>query len=109
MPYTIEKMPDEPVISLKIAGNISAEESAEEHKRLTAMLNEQTQAVNLIIDIREYSADFDGILRAIDRMVKDRTYNHPNIRKRICITTSKSMNAILPRLNTPQFGNLEVT
>jgi hypothetical protein len=107
MTYTIEKLPNEPII----LHTLLAEHSFSLHgeQSLTDvfnMLDAQAVPVYLIFDMVEANFNLDDVMRAANVAMKQiKLLSHPNLREAVVVTHSRLIKLAADGMKSATFGN----
>jgi hypothetical protein len=109
-PYTIDLLPDEPIIVQVMGKEYQVtkhlESSASEIGRL---LDTASEPLTLIVDLREASLGLDDIIGGANAAARmSGLFKHPNLRKTILITSSRLIELAARGMNTPIFGHMKM-
>ncbi len=109
-PYTIDLLPDEPIIFQVMGKEYQVtkhlESSASEIGRL---LDTASQPLALIVDLREVSLGLDDIIGGANAATRmNGLFRHSNLRKTVLITSSRIIELAARGMNTPIFGHMKM-
>lgn len=112
MPTTIERLPGEPILiihSTPATGDID-QETGEALALIKSALDEQTEKVFVISDLREISMDLEQIIHATSMVARGRSpvTRHPNIRESISVLREGLIKMAIKGLDSATFGRVRV-
>lgn len=112
MSYTIESLPGEAIVLIRIDPSDHSPESAQKFaQELTTLLDAQTTPVYLInIMPAGYSFDMTDLLEGT-RLIRAQTevYRHANVAGLVAVTRDETLKAAYQGLSHEAFGGLYVT
>jgi len=110
MSYTLEKLPNEPIILDILNADYNRAADAQPHLNdLFALLEVQPTPVFLIFDISEVTFSFDDILQGIKLATKQyQVFKHPKIQENIFVTSARFMKLASEGMHNPIFGGLSL-
>ena len=110
MPYTIDKLPDEPILLIhSTMGEDKLREMTEAIAEIARILDEQTETVFMVVDMRDVSMGLDDIVQAATLSARGRNpmLHHPNIRETIYVLTDVLIKTAVKGLGSATFGQLK--
>lgn len=111
MPYTIDQLPGERIITIKIDPSDHSPANAQRFaQELTALLDAQTDRAFLItIMPDDYAFDMEDLLQGT-QVIKSQTevYRHRNVAGIAAVTTDPTLKAAYQGLSHEAFGSLYV-
>lgn len=110
MPYTVEKLPDEPILVVNSSrGEDPYGEMAEAIDGINQTLDEQPEPIYLILDMRTMTLSLDEIMEAAMLSARGRNamLHHRNIRESIFILTDPLVRMAVRGLDSATFGQLK--
>ncbi len=110
MSYTVEKLPNEPIILDILNADYNRATDANSHlEELLNLLEAQRTPVYLIFDISEVAFSLDDIMQGIKLATKQyQVFKHSNIRENIFVTDSRFMKLASDGMRNPIFGSLSI-
>lgn len=112
MPYSIVKLPDEPVvISTLYADYNNSKEGEASMSDTTVMLDAQAEPVYYVFDVSKYSPSLDDVLASVNwGGVKCNTpsFSHPNVREPIIVSRSAMVKLAAKGLKSATWGNKSI-
>jgi hypothetical protein len=108
MSYTIEKLPNEPIILQVLNADYTfGAEASPSMLELMTLLDAQRERVYLIMDMSEVSLNLDDAIQAASMSTQQhKLLTHPNTIESILVSDSRLMKLMAKGLNTPIFGNI---
>ena len=107
--YTIEKLPNEPVIVMKAHEDYDPSEHAGEGaKALNRILDELDGPVFFIQDLTRMKVDFEDILVGASTIGRGDAapFHHSNIREIIAVTQDPTIRMVIEGMATDVYGNV---
>ena len=111
MSYSVEKLPDEPIVVTTLHADYSNDQDGEASMIETvALLDAQSEAVYYIFDVSRYSPSFDDVIAAVNwgGPGKSPTLRHPNVREPLIVTHSSMVKLAAQGLKSATWGHLIV-
>lgn len=110
MGYTIELLPDEPIIIETWQSDYNPEtDSTKAAQEIISLMDQIGKPVTVIVDMRAKTLSFDDlVLLAKKASSEDAPAQHPNQRRRIIVTDSEAISLAAKGLNSEVFGHLAV-
>jgi len=110
MPYSIDKLPDEPILLVIHEGRQSLQEIDQVQSDLAAVLDAQTEPVFLVLDIRELSIGLDDMpgAAAMATQGPGGLLHHANVRESLLVSSSALVKLGAQGMRTATFGNVNV-
>ena len=111
MSSTIEMMENGTALVVSLGSDFNfAREGEAQFAQIAAILNQQTEPVFYIVDVRELDITFDETLALINRVARgeDSLLRHPNIKEIIYVISNSFQRAVAEGLDSEWFGNLKV-
>ena len=109
--YTIEKMPNEPVIVMKVHEDYNPpQHMGEGAKALNRILDKSGGPVFFIQDLTRMKVDFEDIVVGAATIGRGNTapFHHPNIRENIAVTQDPIIRMAIEGMATDVYGNVHV-
>jgi hypothetical protein len=106
--YTIEKLPDEPIIIQTIRSDSSATEVPDSMSTMRELLESADTALFVIYDVSHASFGVQDILSGSNEASRSERplLKHPNIRETLVVSTSDLVKMAARGMNSPIFGNI---
>lgn len=110
MPFTIEQVPDAPIVTMVYEGRQSPEELQEVIAAVEAALDVQPEPVFLVMDIRGLGLGLDDLTSAanISARGSGAVLHHPNIRENLVVSDKAFFKLAAQGLRTATFGNVKL-
>lgn len=111
MSYSVEKLPDERIV-IAHANNLysAADDGVPLMQNMIDVLDEQETPVYLIVDIAGLDMSLDELLQSSAAATREsQFFKHPKIIETIAVTDSSFLRLALQGLNTPAFGNVNIS
>jgi hypothetical protein len=110
MPYTIEKIPDAPIVIMVREQAKGVDELPEVIEAVTAVLDAQAEPVYLILDIHAMELGIDELTSAATRGARgpSAVMHHPKIRENLVVSGKTLVKLAMQGLRTATFGNVKV-
>lgn len=110
MSFSLEKLPDEPIIIGTIAGVGALDETSSFVNQLTSLLDNEPGPLYFIIDMSQYSLSLEEMLTGTNQTTRGSMafHNHPNLAGTIIISSSRMVKLAAKGMNTELFGNVHV-
>jgi len=112
MSYTIEKMPDEPIIFVKTGADFSVSAEIDPlNTELIALFDAAAEPLYYIVDVREISLSVTDAIYAATAVARtdNAVFRHPNLAHAIIVTESSLAKMSARGLDSEVFGHLKVT
>lgn len=109
MSYTVEKLPDAPIVIFVHTGQAAADMD-EAISAVVDMLDAQIQPVFLISDLRGLAVRVDDLTKGANMATRGpgSMMNHRNVRETLLVTDQNFMRLASQGLRTDTFGNIKV-
>jgi hypothetical protein len=109
MPNTFKLLPDEPILLQLLGDDFDySVDMLRDLERLLNILDQLSQPVFYIIDVRQMSLTLDDLIAAAGTATQQaKVFKHPNIRETIIVTESRMIALSAKGLNSPIFGNIK--
>lgn len=107
--YTTTKLPGEPIITVTIhEGYDLQRDIAASTATGIALLDQQTEPVTYIVDLRNFPMDFEKVLRgtSVTAGSEHSLYRHPMIRQLIFVSEQLIIDLSAQGLKNDAFGNI---
>lgn len=110
MLYTIEKLPEEPIIILVHEGQQDPQEIDEAADEIVPLLDAQPEPVFLVLDIRGLAIRLEDMPAAAAKATRGSgaPLHHPNIRENLIVSSSGLVRLGAQGLRSATFGNVNV-
>jgi hypothetical protein len=110
MSYTIQKLPDEPIVVAISHADFSGAEGADMMDELYATLDAQTEHVYLVSDMSAVNLSVDDMLQGASLVTRGQkpVLLHPNITETIIVATSAFIRLATKGLASPIFGSQHI-
>jgi hypothetical protein len=108
MSYTIEKLPNEPIIVQVLNEDYTfGNEAAPSMAELTKLLDAQPEPVWLIMDMSAISLSLDDAIQAASMSTQQfKLLKHRNAQESILVSDSRLIKLMAQGMNAPIFGNI---
>ncbi len=106
--YTIEKLPDEPIIIQTIRSDSSVAEVPDSMSTMRELLEAESTPLFVIYDVSQASFGLQDILSGSNEASRSEKplLKHPNIRETLVVSTSDLVRMAARGMNSPIFGNV---
>lgn len=106
--YTIEKLPDEPIIIQTIRSDSSVAEVPDSMGSMRQLLEAGETPLFVIYDVSQASFGLQDILSGSNEASRSERplLKHPNIRETLVVSTSDLVKMAARGMNSPIFGNI---
>lgn len=110
MPFTIDKLPDVPILLFVQSGSRAAAEAERALTSLTRALDAQPEPVFLILDLRALSISLDELTRTASAVANrpGAQLHHPNLRESLLITNDGLLRLAVYGLRSAAFGGVTI-
>lgn len=110
MSYTVEKVPDAPIVIMVHESRQSPEELQEVIAAVTATLDAQPEPVFMVLDIRGLDLGVDDLVSAASTGARGpgAVMHHPKIRENLVVSGKSFIKLAMQGLTTATFGNVKV-
>jgi hypothetical protein len=110
MPYTIDNLPDEPIMILVHEGSQSLQEIDQARDDMVLALDAQPEPVFLVLDIRRLAIGLDDMPGAAAKATSGSSapLHHSNIRESLIVSSSGLVKLGALGLRTATFGSVNV-
>jgi hypothetical protein len=110
VPVTIEKIPDSPIVMSRATqgeGDV-VQQALQTNAEIKAVLDEQTEKVFLIIDLRDISVEFGDLVQVamVSARGPDSLLHHPKIRENLFVMGNGVLRMGAKGLDNVMFGLL---
>lgn len=106
--YTIEKLPDEPIIIQTIRSDSSVGEAPDSMNTMRELLEAGDTPLFVIYDVSQASFGMQDIVSGSNEASRSERplLKHPNIRETLVVSTSELVKLAARGMNSPIFGNI---
>jgi hypothetical protein len=110
MSYSVEKLPNEPVVlSVLYADHNVAIEGEQSLMDTLKVLDAQRNPVYLVLDILEMNFRLDDAIQAVSMATQqNQVFKHPRIIETVAVTNSRLMQLVAKGMKSATFGNLNI-
>lgn len=111
MSSTIKMMENDTALVVSLGDDFDFAKEGEEHvAQITNILDQQTEPIYYIVDVRKLDVTFDDMLALINRVARGENalLHHPNIKEIINVISDSFQRAMSEGLDSEWFGNLKV-
>lgn len=110
MSYTIDKLPDRPVVLQTFQSGLSPEELVASVAELTTILDAQSEPVYCILDMTQVSLGLDDVIAGANMAARGSKppFRHPNVREVVFVSSSGLVKLGARGLTSATFGNIAV-
>jgi hypothetical protein len=111
MSSTIEMVENGTALVVSLGDDFDfVKEGEAQFAQIISILNQQTEPVFYVVDLRKLDISFDDTLALINRVARgeDSLLRHPNIREIIYVISNSFQRAVAEGLDSEWFGNLKV-
>lgn len=110
MPAQFEQLPGERILISTFSADFDhSTESPAVLEETIRLLDQQSQPVIFIMDIRGVSFSLEDVMSAANMATRQtEVFKHPNILENIMVTESRMIDLAMRGLNSPMFGNVKV-
>ena len=110
MPYIINRLSDAPIIFITQSGSGVIHELNEYLPQVAALLDEQTEPVYLVFDVRAISITLDELTLAAHLAAGDQgaVLHHPNVIETLLATTAGAVKLAAQGVRTAAFGGAKI-
>ena len=110
MTYSVEKLPDEPIVISTISASFSMDQYEQFLDDLTELLDMQTEPVYHVTVVNKHSFSFQEVLVSTNRSSRgpNPILHHPNLAGMVTVTTNKIIRLASKGLNSEIFGNIHI-
>ena len=109
MSYSIEKLPDDPIIITTMFEDFSMDQSEPFLDELIDLFDSLVEPVYLIADVDRYTFSVQDMLVALNVAVQGSRaiMHHPNLAGTVVVTSSKMMKLASKGAKSDAFGNIQ--
>ena len=110
MTYTIEKVPDAPIVIMVHDSRQSPEELQEVIAAVSATVDAQPEPVFMVLDIHKLDLGVDDLISAASTGARGpgAVLHHPKIRENLVVSSKSVVKMAMKGLTTATFGNVKV-
>lgn len=110
MPYSIEKLPDAPIVVVVHESKQVMSEMADLMDEIRPILDAQPEPVFLVMDIRNLGIALDDLGAAANTAARGPAalLHHPNVRENLLVSTTGLVKLGALGLRTATFGNVNI-
>lgn len=110
MPFTIEKVPDAPILILVHESSQLMAEIQDAMEALKTALDAQPEPVFLVLDIRGLAIGLDDLPSAASTAARGpgALLHHPNVRENLLVSSAGLIKLGAQGLRTATFGNVKI-
>jgi len=110
MPYSIEKLPDVPIILIVHESKQVLAEMAELMAQMKPLLDAQPEPVFLVLDIRRLGIAVEDLAAAASAAARGpgALLHHPNVRENLLVSSAGLVRLGAQGLRTTPFGNTKI-
>ncbi len=109
MPFTLQKLPDEPIILYTLVNYNYEEDGLISTQIAQQLLDEQTGPVFLIADMREAHPGFDDMIKAVNISARQfNLFRHPNVCETLIVTRESLIALAAKGLDSAVFGKVKL-
>jgi hypothetical protein len=111
MPYTVEKLPDVPIILFTVLSEIDLNaELSTSISDIAHLLNAQVEKVFLIVDVRTISLSLGDVIRSANATARGQNalMHHSNLRENVFVATDSLLQMGIKGLASATFGQVRL-